>query len=96
MNEIVKSILLVGDKFMPEMPLKQPGFTHSACGPYTKNKKLIEKFIQRQTGNADYIYKNDRFWSIWQLFQKMFILMFYMILFKNTITHFIKLLQWSL
>ena len=46
---------------MPEMPLKQPGFTHSACGPYTKNKKIIEKFIQRQTGNADYIYKNDRF-----------------------------------
>ena len=38
MNEIVKKILLAGDKFMPEMHLKQPGFTYSACGPFTKNK----------------------------------------------------------
>ena len=35
MNEIVKKILLAGDKFMPEMHLKQPGFTYSACGPFT-------------------------------------------------------------
>ena len=46
MNEIVNKILLVGDKFMPEMHLKQPGFTYSACGPFTKNKERIEKFIQ--------------------------------------------------
>ena len=32
MNEIVNKFLLVGDKFMPEMHLKQPGFTYSACG----------------------------------------------------------------
>ena len=37
MNEIVKTFLLVGDKFMPEMHLKQPGFIYSACGPFTKN-----------------------------------------------------------
>ena len=40
MNEIVSKFLLVGDKFMPEMHLKQPGFTYSACGPFTKNKEL--------------------------------------------------------
>ena len=38
MNEIVNTFLLVGDKFMPEMHLKQPRFTHSACNPFTKNK----------------------------------------------------------
>ena len=38
MNEIVNKILLVGDKFMPEMDLKQPGFSYIACGPFTKNK----------------------------------------------------------
>ena len=56
MNEIVNKFLLVGDKFMPEMHLKQPGFTYSACGPFTKNKERIEKFMQ--TGNTNFIYKN--------------------------------------
>ena len=37
-NEIVNKLLLAGDKFMPEMHLKKPGFTYSACGPFTKNK----------------------------------------------------------
>ena len=46
MNEIVNKFLLVGDKFMPEMHWKQPGFTYSVCGPFTKNKERIEKFIQ--------------------------------------------------
>ena len=46
MNEIVNKLLLVGDKFMPEIYLKQPRFTYSACGPFTKNKERIEKFIQ--------------------------------------------------
>ena len=41
---------------MPEMHLKQPGFTYSACDPFTKNKERIEKFMQ--TGNTDFIYKN--------------------------------------
>ena len=56
MNKIVNKFLLVGDKFMPEIHLKQLGFTYSACGPFTKNKERIEKFMQ--TGNNDLIYKN--------------------------------------
>ena len=40
MNEIVNKFLLAGDEFMPEMHLKQPGFTYSACGPFTKNKEF--------------------------------------------------------
>ena len=39
MNEIVNTFLLAGDKFMPKMHLRQPGFTYSACGPFTKNNK---------------------------------------------------------
>ena len=57
MNEIINKFLLAGDKFMSEMHLKQPGFTYSACGPFTKNKERIEKFMQ--TGNTDFIYKNE-------------------------------------
>ena len=57
MNEIVNKFLLVGDKFMPEMHLKQPSFTYSACGPFTKNKKRIEKFMQ--TGNTNFVYKHE-------------------------------------
>ena len=57
MNETVNKFLLVGDKFVPEMHLKQPGFTYSACGLFTKNKERIEKFMQ--TGNTDFIYKNE-------------------------------------
>ena len=38
MNEVVNRFLLVGDKFMPEIHIKQPGFTYSACDPVTKNK----------------------------------------------------------
>ena len=43
MNEIVKKFLLTGDKFIPEMHFKQPGFSYSACGPFTKRKERIEK-----------------------------------------------------
>ena len=57
MNEIVNKFLLAGDKFMPEMHLKQPGFTYSTCGPFTKNKQRIEKFMQ--TGNTNFIDKNE-------------------------------------
>ena len=57
MNEIVNKFLLAGDKFMPEMHLKQPGFTYSACGPFTRNKERIEKFMA--TCYADFIYKNE-------------------------------------
>ena len=42
---------------MPEMHLRQPEFTYSACGPFTKNKEIIDKFMM--TGNTDFIYKNE-------------------------------------
>ena len=42
MNKIINKFLLVGDKFMPEIHLKQPGFTYSACYPFTKNKEKME------------------------------------------------------
>ena len=57
MNESVNKFLLAGDKFMPEMHLKQPSFTYSADGPFTRNKERIEKFMQ--TGNTDFIYRNE-------------------------------------
>ena len=57
MNEIINKFLFVGDKFKPEMHLRQPGFTYSACGPFTKNKERIDKFTT--TGNTDFIYKNE-------------------------------------
>ena len=56
-NEIVSNFLLAGDKFTPEMHLKQPGFAYSACGPFTRNKERIEKLMQ--TGNTDFIYRNE-------------------------------------
>ena len=47
----------MGDKFKPEMHLKKPGFTYSACGPFTIIKERIEKFMQ--TVNTDFIYRNE-------------------------------------
>ena len=43
MNEIVNKFLLAGDKFMPEIHLKQPGFTYSACRPFTEKKRKYSK-----------------------------------------------------
>ena len=63
MNEIVNKFLLAGGKFMPEMHLNQPtvlgkpGFTYSACRPFTKNKERIQKF--KETGDTKYIYRNE-------------------------------------
>ena len=57
MNAIVNKFLLAGDKFMPEMYLRQPGFTYSAFGPFTKHKQRIQKFMQ--TGGTNYIYRNE-------------------------------------
>ena len=57
MNEIVNKFLLVGDKFVPKMHLKQPGCTYGACDPFTKTKERIEKFMQ--TGDTSFIYKNE-------------------------------------
>ena len=57
MNNIINKFLLAGDKFMPEMHLRQPQFVYSACGPFTRHKKRIKKF--EQTGDTRYIYRND-------------------------------------
>ena len=57
MNNIINKFLLAGDKFMPEMHLKQPGFMYSACGSFTKHKERIQKF--KETGDTRYIYRNE-------------------------------------
>ena len=57
MNDIINKFLLAGDKFMPEMHLRQPGFTYSACGPFSRNKERIQKF--KQTGDSGSIYRNE-------------------------------------
>ena len=53
MNEIANEFLLAGDKFIPEMHLRQPGFSYSAYGPSTRNKQRTQKFMETE----DYIYK---------------------------------------
>ena len=47
MNEIVNKVLLAGEKFMPEMHLRQTEFTYSACGPFRKSTERIQKFKER-------------------------------------------------
>ena len=56
MNEIFNKFLLAGDEFMPEMHVRQPGFTYSARGLFIKHKQRVEKL--KQTGDTNYIYKN--------------------------------------
>ena len=56
MNETVNRLLLAGDKFMPEIHLKLPRFTYSACGPFTKNKERTQIF--KKTGDLRHIYRN--------------------------------------
>ena len=46
-NKIINKVVLTGDKFMPKLHLKQPGFIYSACGPFTK------------TGKLKYLYRNE-------------------------------------
>ena len=57
MNNIINKFLLVGDKFMPEMHLRQPQFVYSACGPFTRHKEIIKEF--KRTGDTRYIYRNE-------------------------------------
>ena len=54
MNNTINKFLLAGDKFMPEIHLRQPQFTYSACGPFTKHEQRIQKFK-----DTNYIYKNE-------------------------------------
>ena len=56
MNEIINKFLLVGDKFMPGMHLRQPRFVYSACGPFTRHKERIKEF--KRTGNINLLYRN--------------------------------------
>ena len=56
MNKIIKEFLGAGYKYVPEMHLKQPGFTYSACGPFTKSKERIKKI--KETGDLISIYQN--------------------------------------
>ena len=57
MNNIINKFLLTGDKFMPEMHLRQPRFVYSTCGPFTRHKERIKEF--KQTGDTRYIYRNE-------------------------------------
>ena len=56
MNNVINKFLLAGDKFMPEMHLRQPQFVYSACGPFTRHKERKKEF--KRTGNTCYIYRN--------------------------------------
>ena len=58
MNEIVNKFLLAGDKFMSEMNLRQPGFTFSGCGPFTKDEERIQKF--KETRDSRYVYQKEQ------------------------------------
>ena len=49
--------MLAGDKFIPEMHLRQPQFVYSACGPFIRHKERIKKF--KETGDTRYIYRNE-------------------------------------
>ena len=57
MNNVINKFLLAGDKFMPEMHLRQPQFVYSACGPFTRHKEGIKEF--KRTGDTRYIYRNE-------------------------------------
>ena len=57
MNKIINKVSLAGDKCVSEMPLKQPGFTESACRPFTKNKERMQKIIKPP--DRRYIYRNE-------------------------------------
>ena len=57
MNNLINKFLLAGDKFMPEIHLRQPQFTYSACGTFTRHEERIQKF--KETGDTNYVFKNE-------------------------------------
>ena len=57
MNNIINKFLLAGDKFMPEMHLRQPRYVYSACGPFTRHKERIKEF--KRTGDTRLLYRNE-------------------------------------
>ena len=64
MNNIINKFLLAGDKFMPEIHLRQPQFVYSACGTFTNHKERIKEF--KHTGDTRYIYRNELIKSLFQ------------------------------
>ena len=57
MGHVINKCLLAGGKYVPEIHLRQPQFTYSACGPFTKHEQRIQKF--KETGDTNYVYKNE-------------------------------------
>ena len=57
MNKIINKFLPTGDKFMPELHLKQPGFTYSALGPFIKHRERIQKF--KETDDLKHLCRNE-------------------------------------
>ena len=57
MNNVINKFLLAGNKFMPELHLRQPQFVYSACGHFTRHKEIIKEF--KRTGDTRYIYRNE-------------------------------------
>ena len=57
MNNAINKFLLLGDKFMHEIHLRQPQFTYSACVPFTRHEERIQKF--KETGDTNYVFKNE-------------------------------------
>ena len=64
MNNVINKFLLAGDKFMPEMHLRQPRFFYSACGPFTRHKERIKEF--KRTSDTRYIYRNELYKACFQ------------------------------
>ena len=57
MNKIINKSLVTGSKFIPGLHLKQPGFTYSACGPFTKHRERIQNV--RETQNLKHLFRNE-------------------------------------
>ena len=57
MGHVINKFLLLGDKFMSEIHLRQPQFTYSPCGPFTKHEQRIQKL--KKIGDTNYVYKNE-------------------------------------
>ena len=57
MNKIIDKFLLTGDKFISKLHLRQPGFTYSACGPFTEHRQRIKKI--RETGNLKRLCRSE-------------------------------------
>ena len=56
MNEIINKLALARDESMPEIHLKQSGFTYNACGTFTKNK---ERNKNKEIVDLRYIHQNE-------------------------------------